>query len=166
MSEMQSEIDVATGNEIDCKILSDGDTKVKFFKVKLKDISTILKMGRVVVASIGKAKQEAAENAKKSGEITTVEQVDALQFGQNGLIIDMLDEHFDSVVKVASILCDMEENDIRELELDDAVTVMSGVIEVNKRFFTERVVPSLGPTVKTALEGILQSAPKESEAKS
>ena len=154
-----NELDIASGADLNVITLST-DVKVTINKVKLKDIGKILKIGKLVMAGIAKAKKDSAMRVAVMGPVDTIETLDAADSDRNSTIVDLISDHFDTIVKVTSMLSSAEETELNDMELDDAVLVIMGVVETNKRFFTERVVKSLGPEAYKMIAGLLN---KEAE---
>lgn len=65
------------------------------------------------------------------------------QFRDPGFILQLIAKHGHMVFEMASRLTDLSVEEVKDLDLDDAVAVLSKLVEVNYDFFTLRVIPAL-----------------------
>lgn len=61
--------------------------------------------------------------------------------GNSNDIVNFLASCMDVMPRIAGVLCDLKQDDIDELELDDAAMVIIGVLAVNYDFFTRKFLP-------------------------
>ena len=58
-------------------------------------------------------------------------------------ILKLISEHYDEVVGLAVLFCNLEQEKLENLELDESAMVVAGIIELNKNFFTKTILPNL-----------------------
>lgn len=105
------------------------DHKVYVQKCKMKDMGKIIRFAKTVIAEVNKLR-----------EIDQSQDVDEVD--QNDIILTLLANNLDEVFDLAFELCSIKErSDLDELNMDDGVELILAIIEVNKHFFIQKVLP-------------------------
>lgn len=63
--------------------------------------------------------------------------------GSPDVILKLISNHYDDVVKLVPLLADIELADMYELDPADALTLVQAIILLNQDFFTKTVLPTL-----------------------
>jgi hypothetical protein len=69
-------------------------------------------------------------------------------------LLDLYVEHGESVNQAVAIASDLPLEEIEALPLDDMLRLAVAVWEVNQDFFSQRVIPLLGPMLRVARPGV------------
>jgi len=103
------------------------------YKCKLKQLAPVLRLVSEVLKSLGFT------------DITDTNAQDDLIARTNdpGFILQLIANSADDVMKVASTLCSLSEDELGDLDLDDATVILLKVWEVNESFFLQKVLPML-----------------------
>lgn len=72
----------------------------------------------------------------KPGEI-------AMLLDDVGFLLNLVAANFPLIVEAARTLTELNEDDVQELDIDDLVAVIDGIIRRNYDFFTQRLLPAL-----------------------
>lgn len=130
-SKIQEVADTANklaGTEKTTVTLASGDV-VDIHKCRARNVGTVLELALFIMKEM---------NIKTLGELPDIDVKNPAVFLQ--LIANASDEIF----LVAAELCSLDYEDILDLELDDALVVLAQVVNVNKTFFLQKVMPLLG----------------------
>lgn len=66
-----------------------------------------------------------------------------LHFDNIGFILKLISNHSDAFFNIITLLTNLSKEQVEELDLDELLIVVKGVVEVNKHFFLRRVAPAL-----------------------
>ena len=121
------------------------DKKVEVRLCKVKDIAVFLTFTSKLFDELGvegginsQAALEAAVHAKLQNP---------------SAILKLISEQGPEVWTIVSKFTSMSIEDINELDLDDAITVIQKVVEINYDFFTKRVLPAIRAALTARLVG-------------
>lgn len=64
------------------------------------------------------------------------------------VILKLISKYYDESLSVVVLLTDLEEDDLLDMEADKALEVILKVVEVNRDFFTQRILPQLPAILK------------------
>jgi hypothetical protein len=62
--------------------------------------------------------------------------------------LKLISKYYDESLSVVVLLTDLEEDDLLDMEADKALEVILKVVEVNRDFFTQRILPQLPAILK------------------
>ena len=131
IQDLISKIDTITGENGKLFVqLPDAGTKVQVYECKGKDIGMVLRLITVLARTVDIASLSGATSAEKQQDVI---------FG----LMQTIATNADLVYDTASALCDMEARAIKELKINDVVTLLGAVTKVNVDFFSRTVLPLL-----------------------
>ncbi len=120
----------STGEPLILESFSENDDhEVYVYKCKMRDMGKIIRFSKLVLGEFGKLRAEDAE-----------QDIDDLE--QTGMLLDLLENNLEKVFDIAFDLCSIKDRKyLDELETDDGVELIMAILEVNKRFFIQKVIP-------------------------
>ena len=127
--------------------LSDG-REVEIRRCKVLQISRVLRLVSDFFSDM---------KVKRVGDLPNID----LQ--NPGVLLNLLANYADQVFEVSAMLTSLEEDEVKELEMDDAILVVREVWLLNQNFFLEKILPmvqKLLPPVPPAPEDDGSSSPK------
>ena len=104
------------------------DTVVEIYKCRAKNVGTVLDFVQFAMKELG---------------IDDIVKTVDINLSDPTVILQLIAKTSNKLFSVASELCSLEYKDFIEMELDDAIDVVLGVIEVNKSFFLQSVLPKV-----------------------
>lgn len=129
-------------------------TVVHFHTAKWKQVAGITRLLNELVQRVPKDKFAALIGAiaKMQMEVMTSGQnKDQIELATTNLVKSFLGDTYEIVnfvascmdiaPRIAGVLCDLKQEDIDNLELDDAAMVIIGMVSVNYDFFTRKFLP-------------------------
>lgn len=123
-------------------------------RLKLKSIPKFLAVINSIKGDINSARDDAEKAVKeaKANGTDVLAALDAANF-DGGMIVDILTKHFEECCELLKLVSNITEEQLDDLFLDDACVLVFKAIEVNQRFFIERVLPYVA-TLLTAVDEV------------
>ncbi len=110
-------------------IMKDGK-EVEIFKCRAKNIGRVMDFIGFVMVEM---------NIENFGDMP--KEVD---FMKPDMILPLLTKAASRIIYLSADLCDLDPEDVENLELDDMITLVTKQFEVNKGFFLKSVLPRVG----------------------
>ena len=107
--------------------LSDGKT-VTIYKCKVQHLGTVLKFLTFIL-----------EEMEIDGQIG----IEGLNLKSPSVLLQMFSKAAPQMIEVVSVLCSLDQEEVQDLELDDAVEVAVAIWNLNQLFFSRQVLPKL-----------------------
>lgn len=141
------------GGDTPTEYTTKAGVKVEFNAAKLKHFRAVVDVVEEFINSFDQsqlvniidkvsAKQEqvlAGENPEPLNLNDTVKEI----CGHGSLIVKLVSGSFDRLVKIVPLFCNLSEEDLGELDMDEASIIIFGVFAKNYQFFTQQVLPAI-----------------------
>lgn len=134
--------------------LYDG-TSVEIYKCKMRQMGVVSHFLQIAFKAMGVTK------VSGKGEDAALN----IDLNNPQVLLGALDECYEDTIKVIASLCALDEEQVRDLDLDDAIMVIGKIIEVNKDFFLKRVARVLSALLPGAAPNLTKSAMAQAVAK-
>ena len=73
----------------------------------------------------------------------TLANLESSGVGSPDVILKLISTHYEEVIELLPLFCDLSTTEILDLDPGDAITAIQAVILLNKDFFTKTVLPAL-----------------------
>lgn len=124
-------------------VLSDG-RKVKILVCKGRHVPIVISFLQAIISDLGISKNT------KASLIAIKDRIQDTEF-----ILQIFAKRYTDVLTVLSAMTEEEEKTLDDMDLDDLLAIVVKVVEVNKRFFTDRVLPLLANVLPETKEASL-----------
>ena len=113
-------------------ILPSSLRKVVLRKVTVRTLRPVVALMSRVLASV---KEQFPEG--------TLANLESSGVGSPDVILKLISTHYEEVIELLPLFCDLSTQEILDLDPGDAITAIQAVILLNKDFFTKTVLPAL-----------------------
>lgn len=110
-------------------LLLDNDVNVEVYKCKVRQLTKVSAFLKIVLKELG---------------VTNVESQELkIDLNDPNTYLVLFDNCYDATIELIVSLCSLSEEELDDLELDMLIDLIMKIFEVNKTFFSNRVMPLL-----------------------
>ena len=134
----EEELSVAAGDmAVQDVELYDG-TKVACMRCKVRHAARIARLANKVLTALG---------------VETMQSAASIDLNNPQMLISVVELAENDLIECIAALTDMDQESILDLDLDDMITVMAKLVEMNRSFFLKRVRAALQRLTPASPEG-------------